>query len=142
LLDIDEIPGAVDEVIDDSELAALKANFEASEWADRTPVAVEVPFEMTFGATVVRGRMDAVFENSPGHYTVVDWKTGSPATGADAEAKAVQLAIYRLAWAALKGISEKRIGAVGASVTLAPANLLTAAQLRELITGSAGGADG
>jgi DNA helicase-2/ATP-dependent DNA helicase PcrA len=149
LLDIDEIPGAVDEVIDDSKLADLKRSFEASEWANRTPVAVEVPFEMTFGATVVRGRMDAVFENPPGRYTVVDWKTGPPVTGADAEAKAVQLAIYRLAWAALKGLSAKRVSTVaaafyyvGAGVTLAPANLLTAAQLRELITGSAGGADG
>jgi len=143
LLDIDDIPGAVDEVIDDAELAALKQSFEESKWADRTPVAVEVPFEMTFGATVVRGRMDAVFEDHRGRYTVVDWKTGAPPTGADAESKAVQLAIYRLAWAALRGIDEKRIATVGAAfyyvgsdVTLSPANLRTAAQLRELITGS------
>jgi DNA helicase-2/ATP-dependent DNA helicase PcrA len=148
LLDIDEIPGAVDEVIDDAELAALKQSFETSAWADKTPVAVEVPFEMTFGATVVRGRMDAVFQDDGGRYTVVDWKTGAPPKGADAESKSVQLAIYRLAWAALRGIDEKRIDTVGAAfyyvgadVTLAPANLRTAAQLRELITGSPVAAD-
>jgi DNA helicase-2/ATP-dependent DNA helicase PcrA len=141
LLDIDELPGAADEVIDDAELDALKAAFERSEWATRTPAAVEVPFEMTFGSVVVRGRMDAVFTEPDGRFTVVDWKTGAPPTGADAEAKATQLAVYRLAWAALSGLDEQldRVGAafcyVGAGITIAPANLLTADQLRELVSG-------
>ena len=39
LLDIDELPGAVDELADDEELVALKEAFERSAWADRTPVA-------------------------------------------------------------------------------------------------------
>ena len=33
----------------------------ASAWAARTPVDVEVPFEMVIGGTIVRGRIDAVF---------------------------------------------------------------------------------
>jgi DNA helicase-2/ATP-dependent DNA helicase PcrA len=142
LLDVDELPGAVDEVIDDEALAALKESFEASAWADKTPIAVEVPFEMTFNQTVVRGRMDAVFSDGEGRYTVVDWKTGKPPVGDDATAKAVQLAIYRLAWAALHGIPEADIGLVaaafyyvGADVTVSPANLLTADQIRKLING-------
>jgi DNA helicase-2/ATP-dependent DNA helicase PcrA len=142
LLDVDELPGAADEVIDDAELDSLKAAFEASEWGDRTPVAVEVPFEMTFDGRVVRGRMDAVFCDPGGRYTVVDWKTGKPPTGADAAAKAVQLAVYRLAWAALQGIEVAdldTVGAafyyVGADVTVSPADLLTAEQLRTLING-------
>jgi DNA helicase-2/ATP-dependent DNA helicase PcrA len=143
LLDIEDLPGAVDELADAAELEALKAAFERSSWADRTPVAVEVGFEMSFGARVVRGRMDAVFEDPDGRYTVVDWKTGRPPTGADAEAKAVQLALYRLAWADLRGIPDAELDSVGAAFyyvganrTVAPANLLDAGQLRELINGA------
>ena len=142
LLDVDELPGAADEIIDDAELDSLKAAFEASSWADKTPIAVEVPFEMTFDGTVVRGRMDAVFADPDGRFTVVDWKTGKPPTGRDATDKAVQLAIYRLAWAALHGIDDadlESVGAafyyVGADVTVAPEDLLSAEQLRSLITG-------
>ncbi|MEO6504055.1 MAG: UvrD-helicase domain-containing protein [Jatrophihabitantaceae bacterium] len=143
LLDIEDLPGAVDELADAGELEALKAAFERSSWADRTPVAVEVGFEMSFGARVVRGRMDAVFSDSDGRFTVVDWKTGRPPTGADAQAKAVQLALYRLAWAAIRGVPDSdldSVGAafyyVGANVTVAPANLLNAHQLRELVNGA------
>ncbi|HEV2885675.1 MAG TPA: ATP-dependent DNA helicase [Jatrophihabitans sp.] len=142
LLDIEDLPGAVDELADAGELEALKAAFERSSWAERTPIAVEVGFEMSFGARVVRGRMDAVFQDPDGRYTVVDWKTGKPPTGADAHAKAVQLALYRLAWAAIRGVPDTEldsIGAafyyVGADLTVAPADLLDAGQLRELING-------
>ena len=143
LLDVDDLPGAVDELADASELDALKAAFERSSWADRTPVAVEVGFEMSFGGRVVRGRMDAVFQDPDGRFTVVDWKTGRPPTGADADAKAVQLALYRLAWAAIRGIPDTELDSVGAAfyyvgagLTVAPANLLDAAQLRELVNGA------
>ena len=60
------------------ELAALQAAFAVSPWAARTPVDVEVPFEMAIGDTVVRGRIDAVFADPDGGVTVVDWKTGEP----------------------------------------------------------------
>ncbi|HJQ00887.1 MAG TPA: UvrD-helicase domain-containing protein [Jatrophihabitans sp.] len=142
LLDIDELPGAVDELADAAELETLKAAFERSEWADRTPVAVEVSFEMSFGGRVIRGRMDAVFQDADGRYTVVDWKTGRPPRGRQAEAQAVQLAMYRLAWAAMQGIPDgelDRVGAafyyIGAGVTVAPADLLDATQLRALLDG-------
>ena len=142
LLDIEDVPGAVDELADAGELQALKAAFERSAWAERTPIAVEVGFEMSFGARVVRGRMDAVFQEPDGTFTVVDWKTGRPPTGTDAEAKAVQLALYRLAWASIQGLPDDQLGSVaaafyyvGAEVTVSPANLLDAPQLRELING-------
>lgn len=143
LLDIDELPGAVDELVDDHALDDLKDAFERSKWADRTPVAVEVGFEMSFGARVVRGRMDAVFQESDGRFLVVDWKTGRPPSGRDAEANSLQLALYRLAWAALQGIPESQLDRVaaafyyvGADVTVAPEILLNAEQLGELINGS------
>ncbi|MGX7679228.1 ATP-dependent helicase [Jatrophihabitans sp. DSM 45814] len=142
LLDIDELPGAVDEQIDDLELEEFKARFETSAWADQTPIAVEVPFEMSFDGRVVRGRMDAVFREPTGRFVIVDWKTGSPPVGAEARAKATQLALYRLAWAELQGIGDSDLALVsaafhyvGADVTVAPADLLTASQLRTLLNG-------
>ena len=142
LLDVDDLPGAADETADDADVAALRAAFEASAWADRTPVEVEVPFEMAIEGTVVRGRMDAVFaEPESGGYTVVDWKTGARPTGADADAAAVQLAAYRLAWAALRGAELASIGAafhyVRSDETVAPVDLLDADGLRRLVTGEA-----
>ncbi len=107
LFDLDDIPGAVDGqlVREESErLAELQAAFMASTWAARTPVDVEVPFDMMIGDTVVRGRIDAVFEDADGAI-VVDWKTGDPPDDPEAERHAaVQLAVYRLAWAALRGV--------------------------------------
>ena len=88
------------------DLAALRARFEQGEWADRWPQAVEVPFETLIGDRLVRGRIDAVFADAPGGgYDVVDWKTGRPpASAAERHAVSVQLAAYRLAWAALAGV--------------------------------------
>ena len=61
----------------------------------------------------IRGRIDAVFEEkgSDGlsHWVVMDWKTGAPATGKRARARALQLAAYRLAWARLRGVDEDRV---------------------------------
>ena len=75
-----------------------------SPWAARTPIDVEVPFDMVIGGRVVRGRIDAVFADDDGGATVVDWKTGDPPDTPEAKRHAaVQLAVYRLAWAALQG---------------------------------------
>ena len=68
------------------------------------PIDVEVPFEMVIGGTVVRGRIDAIFADDDGGTTVVDWKTGEPPDAPEAKRyAAVQLAVYRLAWAQLHG---------------------------------------
>ncbi|MDT4910890.1 MAG: ATP-dependent helicase UvrD/PcrA [Pseudonocardiales bacterium] len=155
LLDLDELPGAADEGADDSEFVELRAAFEASNWAHRTPAEVEVPFEMTIGERVVRGRMDAVFTDradaadradgadGADGWLVVDWKTGHKPTGAAARAAAVQLAAYRLAWARLCGIPDAELARVRAAFhyvrtdeTVEPAALLDAAGLRELILGA------
>jgi DNA helicase-2/ATP-dependent DNA helicase PcrA len=139
LLDIDELPGAADEgATDTDDLDALCDAFERSGWASRVPVEVEVPFEMAVGATVIRGRMDAVFADGDG-WTVVDWKTGARPRGAQAQAAAVQLAAYRLAWAQLAGTDLARVGAafhyVRSNETVRPADLLSTDGLRRLITG-------
>src|SRR4029078_4372762 len=97
LFDLDDIPGAVDGQLsrEDSEsIAELQAAFMASPWAARTPVDVEVPFDMVIGGTVLRGRIDAFFEDADGAM-VVDWKTGDAPQTPEAERHvAVQLAVY------------------------------------------------
>ena len=140
LFDLDDLPGAVDaSVIDTAELDMLRSAFSASEWAARTPVDVEVPFEMTFGDTVVRGRIDAVFADPDGGATVVDWKTGDPpSTPEQLRHAAVQLAVYRLAWAALSGCGESHVRAafhyVRTGETVSPDALPGADELAALLT--------
>ncbi|PZF94484.1 ATP-dependent helicase [Micromonospora deserti] len=138
LLDLDELPGAADaDAAPDEALAELQERFLASEWADRVPVEVEVPFATVVAGVVVRGRMDAVFSRPGGRYDVVDWKTGRQPSGPAAEVAAVQLAVYRLAWAELAGVPVDRVGAafhyVRDGVTVRPADLLDADGLTALI---------
>ncbi|GAA3904129.1 ATP-dependent helicase [Actinoplanes auranticolor] len=138
LLDVDELPGAADDdAAADEELTALQEAFLAGEWAERTPIEVEVPFATTVAGVVVRGRMDAVFADPGGRYDVIDWKTGRRPTTADAAAAAVQLAAYRIAWAALAGVPLSRVRAgfhyVRDGVTVRPADLLDAQGLAALI---------
>jgi DNA helicase-2/ATP-dependent DNA helicase PcrA len=119
-------------------LIELRARFEAGEWGGRWPREVEVPFDMLVGDRQVRGRIDAVFAEHDGGFDVVDWKTGQPPrTEADREAVAVQLAAYRLAWAALAGVAPDRVRAafyyVRHDLTVRPADLLDEAGLIALI---------
>lgn len=153
LLDIDELPGAAD--LDaglDDDLPELQRAFEASEWAHRSPVQVEVPFSMTLSGVVLRGRMDAVFatrefallngESPPSptvpRWDVIDWKTGAVPTGEAARHVAVQLGVYRLAWARLTGVALAEVQAgfhyVRTNHTQRPVNLLDEAELTQLIT--------
>ncbi|MBV9319393.1 MAG: ATP-dependent helicase, partial [Mycobacterium sp.] len=141
LFDLGDLPGAADTqtaAADSEELAALQATFSGSPWAARTPVAVEVPFEMAIGDTVVRGRIDAVFADPDGGATVVDWKTGEPPKGPEAARQAaVQLGVYRLAWAALQGCPEAMVRTafhyVRAGVTVIPDSLPGPDGLAELL---------
>jgi DNA helicase-2/ATP-dependent DNA helicase PcrA len=55
--------------------------------------------------------MDAVFREPGGGFVVIDWKTGRRPSGADAQAAAVQLAAYRLAWADLAGVQPEQVRA-------------------------------
>ncbi|MDI5941883.1 3'-5' exonuclease, partial [Micromonospora sp. DH15] len=140
LLDVDELPGAADaDAAPDEALAELQARFLAGEWAQRVPVEVEVPFATVIAGVVVRGRMDVVFARPGGRFDVVDWKTGRQPVGVEAEAAAVQLAVYRLAWAELAGVPVDRVGAafhyVRDGVTVRPADLLDADGLTALVAG-------
>lgn len=147
LFDLGDLPGAADsDLAHTEELAALQAAFTRSQWATRTPVAVEVPFEMPIGDTVVRGRIDAVFAEPDGGAVVVDWKTGEPPRGAAAMRQAaVQLAVYRSAWAALSGCPESSVRTafhyVRTGVTVVPDEVPEYAELAVLLADAAGERD-
>ena len=146
LFDLGDLPGAADTETaqhDAEELANLQTAFLASPWAARTPVDVEVPFEMAIDGTVVRGRIDAVFADPDGGATVVDWKTGEPPHGPEAiRQAAIQLGVYRLAWAALRGCPESLVRTafhyVRTGVTIVPDVLPTPDELAVLLAEAAG----
>ncbi|WP_433200562.1 ATP-dependent helicase [Nocardia sp. CA-107356] len=148
LLGFDELPGADSSAADaglDTELVTMQESFLNSPWAHRSPLEVEIPFETSIAGTVIRGRMDAVFAEPGGGWIVVDWKTGAEPAPADEPAVAMQLAVYRLAWARLMAAREhgteahmlERIGAafhyVRTGRTIAPAALPGPDELAELI---------
>jgi DNA helicase-2/ATP-dependent DNA helicase PcrA len=141
LIDADDLFGADDvtEADADAALTDLRERFEASVWGGRWPRDVEVPFETLIGDRLIRGRIDAVFDDADdGVFDVVDWKTGQPpGSAAERHAVAVQLAAYRLAWAALAGVPVDRVRAafhyVRHDLTVRPADLLDEAGLAALI---------
>ncbi|MCC3273971.1 ATP-dependent helicase [Arthrobacter zhangbolii] len=138
MLDIDEYPGAADAYVDEAyQLEDMMATFEASEWAQRTPAYIEVPVETKVNAVVVRGRIDAVFQDADGTWDLIDWKTGAPPSSSKLDVRAVQLAVYRLAWSRLKGVALEKVRAafyyVAADKLIRPFNLAGEAELERII---------
>ena len=146
MLDIDEYPGAADAYVDEAyQLEDMVATFEASEWAQRTPAYIEVPVETRVNSVVVRGRIDAVFQDEDGGWDLIDWKTGAPPSKEKLAVRSVQLAVYRLAWARLKGVPLETVRAafyyVAADKVIRPHNLLGEEELERIILDAAGGSD-
>lgn len=123
---------------EDAPLDQLQKAWLASKWADRQPVAVEVGFETMIDTTLIRGRIDAVYQISDQQYEVVDWKTGKVKSGEDLASAAIQLAMYRLAYAKLKNIPIENISAAFHYVidnqTVRPADILGERELIELVS--------
>ncbi|MDY6055146.1 ATP-dependent DNA helicase [Micrococcus sp.] len=121
MLDIDDPTDAADAWVEDAlDLAPLQEWFLGSRWADRLPVSVETAVETTVAGITLRGRIDAVYREGgraevpfdpEAHWELVDWKTGAVPRGRELERKALQLAVYRLAWSRLHGIPLERISA-------------------------------
>ncbi|WP_297741249.1 ATP-dependent DNA helicase [uncultured Tessaracoccus sp.] len=87
-------------------LQTLIDAFERGRFAERTPLACEVPFSMVVGGFQIRGRIDAVYRwEGEFDELVVDWKTF------DSPADELQLAVYRRAWAEARGLEPERVGA-------------------------------
>jgi len=118
---------------EDRSLEDLKSAWLQSEWASKSAYEVEVPFETVIAGTLVRGRIDAIYKTDNG-FEVIDWKTGSKQLDEDA---AIQLAIYRLAWAKLEGVPIEAVTAafhyVPTGVTDRRDSLLSEAELNALL---------
>ncbi|MDX6227675.1 MAG: ATP-dependent helicase UvrD/PcrA [Frankiales bacterium] len=114
LFDTDDLEGAADDEWPDDvqapeeELAEQQAAFARTAYGDLTPYAVEAPFELVIGGRLLRGRIDAVYRTDAG-FDVVDYKTGL--RPGKPQAAALQLAIYRLAWAGIAGVPVESVGA-------------------------------
>ncbi|MER5864008.1 ATP-dependent DNA helicase [Kitasatospora sp. NPDC002040] len=113
LVEPDALPGVDDDGIEDEhDLDRLKEAFLRSPYARRKPYRVEAPFQLVLGGRVVRGRIDAVYQEGDGgsgspaapRWEVVDWKTHREET-----ADPLQLAVYRLAWAELMGVEPEQV---------------------------------
>ena len=111
-VDLLDLPGSADDdPADGEDLPLMKELFLASEWADRSPEAVEIAIETTVAEMAIRGRIDAVFSRPGGGFTVVDWKTGARPSGDKAGIRALQLDAYRLAYARFRGLAMDEVDA-------------------------------
>ena len=119
---------------EDQSLETLKEKWLNSEWADKSVFDVEVPFETVIAGTLVRGRIDAIYKVDGG-FEVIDWKTGSKVLDEDS---AIQLAIYRLAWAKLAKVPVEEVSAafhyVPTGFTDRRTNLMSEAELIALLS--------
>lgn len=117
LLDLEDLVDLEDpEAGEGSELdhRSLREAFNASEWAQRSPLAVEQPVHTRVGEIAVRGVIDAVFADPEGTdgsegVLIVDWKTGRVPAAAQLRERALQLSLYRLAWHESTGLPLARI---------------------------------
>jgi DNA helicase-2/ATP-dependent DNA helicase PcrA len=120
----------------DAPLDKLQQAWLASEWANKQPVGVEVGFETMIDNTLIRGRIDAVYQSGD-KFEVVDWKTGKVKDGDDLATAAIQLAMYRLAYSKLKNVPIEKISAafhyVVDNQTVRPADILDEQALITLI---------
>lgn len=89
------------------------------------------------GSLTVRGRIDAVFRTEDG-WELVDWKTGRIPRGRELRQKAGQLALYRLAFARLRGVPLERVSAafyyVAADEVVRPHDLADEQDLERIVT--------
>jgi DNA helicase-2/ATP-dependent DNA helicase PcrA len=122
----------------DAPLDKLQKAWLASDWASKNPIDIEVGFETMINQTLIRGRIDAVYQRGVDLYEVVDWKTGKVKDGSDLENAAIQLAMYRLAYAKLKSVPIANVSAafhyVSENQTVRPSDILDESDLIELIS--------
>ncbi|MEY4348572.1 MAG: hypothetical protein RIS43_991, partial [Actinomycetota bacterium] len=79
--------------LDTTNLKNFQQNFESSQWATKVPKHVEHPFQIMIAGRLIRGKIDAIYQDGD-EWILVDWKTNSTPS-----ADPLQLSIYRAAWA-------------------------------------------
>ena len=116
---IDSVADALEQIGDASpeKLETLQANFEQSRFAKMKAREIETEIQVTIDQNTFICKIDAVFdvpENDPDlpgkKIEIVDWKTGAPPASAAEEAeRALQLALYRMAYSVRHNIDEESI---------------------------------
>jgi DNA helicase-2/ATP-dependent DNA helicase PcrA len=100
---------AVDDGNPQLNIEELKAIFEKSRFASMEPADIECEIQVTIKSNTFICKIDAVFKTEDG-FEIVDWKTGiAPTTPEDIAEKALQLALYRMAYAKFHGIEPDKI---------------------------------
>ncbi|MEY4980934.1 MAG: hypothetical protein RL174_272, partial [Actinomycetota bacterium] len=135
-LDVEPAEGSQSDQPTESSIDDLMQNFKKSRWSGLRPIAVEQEIQLTHGAHTFICKLDAVFETQNG-IEIVDWKTGKPPVDQhDEDLKALQLALYRAAYAAYSGRALEEISAsfyfVAQNQELKPTKLLAPNELFEL----------
>jgi len=108
----DEID-TIDAEFEDEETTAtveeLQEIFEKSRFASMTSHSIESEIQVTIRENTFICKLDAVFETETG-YEIVDWKTGvPPKTEQEIEERALQLALYRMAFSRLHNVSAEKV---------------------------------
>ena len=116
---IDDVADALQQIEDAApeKLETLQANFENSRFATLKAREIETEIQVTIGQNTFICKIDAVFdvpENDPDlpgkKIEIVDWKTGAPpATPGEEAERALQLALYRMAYSIRHNIDENLI---------------------------------
>ena len=87
----------------------LREIFEGSRFASMKPHSIESEIQVTIKGNTFICKLDAVFETETG-YEIVDWKTGKPPVGEKQIAeRALQLALYRMAFSRLHAVDPDKI---------------------------------
>ena len=112
VIDLDSLDQDLDQdEVTHVDILELQKTFAASRWAGLTPVDVEVEIQVSVGSNTFICKLDAVYKTANG-FEIVDWKTGAPPKDkASEEAKALQLALYRMAYSRYLGIDPETITA-------------------------------
>lgn len=102
----------VDPIDDGVNIDELKSIFLASRWNGLRPEFREIEILLPQGRHIVVCKIDAVYRLD-GRWTVVDWKTGAlPTSDDDKDVKAMQLVLYRRAFAAWMGVPVEDVDAI------------------------------
>ena len=87
----------------------LRTIFEESRFSKMTPHSIESEIQVTIKGNTFICKLDAVFKTETG-FEIVDWKTGKPPVGQkEISDRALQLALYRMAFARLHGVDPESI---------------------------------
>ncbi len=125
------------EGLEGESIRALQANFENSRWASLKPLEIEREIQVTIDGNTFICKLDAVFARPEGGVEIVDWKTGKkPKSEEEAALRALQLALYRLAYSRFTGLPVDQIHAsfyfVADDLEVQPQVLLSEAELLDL----------